>query len=172
MRTLAVVRDIFWVPQPNECHLILDDVLPPDEGITSAFALAFSGDRLLLAHLVSRGWDIPGGHREAGETPEATMRREVFEETSAQLADVELFGYQMIRVLAPRPERYRYPYPDSYQVFYLGRVASLGPLIVTEESAGRALLSPIEARQVPWVARNRALYEAALARAATKKGSS
>ena len=41
-----------------------------------------------MTNLRQRGWDIPGGHLEPGETPEAAMRREVLEEAGAVLADI------------------------------------------------------------------------------------
>ncbi len=165
MRTLAIVHNIAWVLQPNECHLVLDTQLPPLGLISTAFALAFSGDCLLLAHLAARGWDIPGGHCEAGETPEATMRREVYEETGARLGDVTVFGYQRIRILAPKPERYRYPYPETYQVFFRATAAALDPFEATEETVRRGLFPPTEARAILWVRDHREFYEVALGEA-------
>jgi len=163
MRTLAIVRNIAWAPQPNECHLVLDAQLPPPGLIsTAAVALAFSGDCLLLAHLAARGWDIPGGHCEAGETPEATMRREVHEETGVRLGDVTVFGYQRIRILAPKPERYRYPYPEAYQVFYRATVVALDPFVATEETIGRGLFPPAATSAILWVRDHREFYRVAL----------
>ncbi|WP_412679289.1 NUDIX domain-containing protein [Brevibacillus centrosporus] len=41
------------------------------------------GDRILLTNLNSRGWDLPGGHVEAGETAFDAMQMELWEETGA-----------------------------------------------------------------------------------------
>ncbi len=114
VRVIGIRRDVEYAPRPNEARLILADALPPAELITSAFALAFQGDRVLLTDLGRRGWDFPGGHMEEGESPEEAMRREGYEETGALLGPARLLGYQMLRVLAPGPEAYKYPYPDSY----------------------------------------------------------
>lgn len=162
MRTIAIEHNLGWVPRPNEARPILATRMPPRELITSALALAFADDHLLLAELTHRGWDIPGGHIEAGECPEDATRREVHEETGALLGPAKVIAHQRIRILAPPPAEYRYPYPESYQVFYAARVASLEPFTGTAECRGRALFAPSDARNLPWVRQFGALYEAAL----------
>lgn len=162
MQILGVGRDITWLPLPNEIALILDDLLPPIAEITSALALAFDGERILMTNLRQRGWDIPGGHLEAGETPEAAMRREVLEEAGAVLIDVQLLGYQRIRLLGAAPAGYRYPHPDSYQVLYLARVAELIDFVATEEASQRAFFAPTAAQELTWIQENWLMYEQGL----------
>lgn len=162
MKTLWVERDIDWLPKPNEAQYILDSVLPPRDLITAAFGFLFDGDCFLMTRLVERGWDVPGGHAEPGETPLQTMQREVYEETRVQFCSVGLLGYQKILVHRAKPPGYRYPYPVSYQVFYWGQVAAQEPFVPTEEVAGRGLFPPAEARRIPWVRRHLPLYDAAL----------
>lgn len=58
----------------------------------TAYAVAFSGDRFLMVwHRRRNGWEMPGGHVEAGETSEQACVREFMEEA----------GYR-IEVLATR----------------------------------------------------------------------
>jgi 8-oxo-dGTP diphosphatase len=166
MKTLWVEWDIDWLPKPNEARYILDGVLPPRDLITSAYGFLFDGDRFLMPRLVERGWDVPGGHAEPGETPLETMQREVYEETRVQLGTVGLLGYQKIIVHRAKPSGYRYPYPVSYQVFYWGHVAAKEPFVPTEEVAERGLFPPGKARRIAWVQRYLPLYEAALEAAA------
>lgn len=145
--------------------------------ITSAFAFAFDGDRIPLAHIAKRGWSALGGHREGAETPEETARREAPQETARQEAAEEAgarlgvlrpFAYQRISIGAPRPDGYLYPYPDSFQVFFLTQVKGLDPFTANEETLDRRLVPPSEARALPWIGRNRDLYEAALAATAIR----
>ncbi len=125
-RILQIEQNLSWLPQPNEGRTVLSSQLPPDEMITTALVLAFDRDRLLQTHLAARGWDIVGGHIEPGESPEEAARREAYEEAGARLRELHVLGYQRLRLLGPRPASYRYPYPDSYQVFLLGSDRSSG----------------------------------------------
>jgi 8-oxo-dGTP diphosphatase len=162
-RTIRVEHDLAWLPRPNECHLVLSTSLPPAELISSVFALAFAGDRLLLTRLASRGWDIPGGHICAGESLEDALRREVYEEAGARLGRFGPLGYAMFRLLTPPPPGYRYPCPDSYLVIYWAEVAVLDAFVPTAEARDRRLFTPATARRVRYVQRHPELYAAALA---------
>lgn len=161
MQVIVVQRNIPYAPAPNEARIILSDQLPPLELITSAFAFVFDKNRFVMTHLVSRGWDVPGGHREPGEAPIETAKRELLEEAGAEAEHLKLLGYQEIRIDAPKPEGYPHPYPQSYQVFYCGRVGRLYPFAGTKETYGRGLFGPEEAMRIEWVKNNRELYEAA-----------
>jgi len=130
-KRLRIEHNIVWLPKPNESQLVLSSQLPPLELVTTAFAIAFAGDCLLMANLTSRGWDLPGGHVEPGESLEEAVRREVFEETKATMGPLYLLGYQRLRLLGKKPASYRSPYPDAYQAFYWARVAALSDSLPT-----------------------------------------
>jgi len=168
-KILRIEQDLTWLPKPNECQLVLSFQPPPQALVGTALVLAFMGDRLLMTELVRRGWDIPGGHVEAGEQPEEAARREVYEETGAALGRLRPLGYHHLHLLGPRPESYRYPYPVCYQVFYYAQVTALPDFLATTETRGRALFSPIEARTPRWVQVNGGLYDAALALASSEE---
>ncbi len=164
-KILQIEKDISWLPLPNEGTIVLSARLPHTELIHTSFVLAFADDRLLQTHLMKRGWDLPGGHVEPGESPEEAARREVYEETSARLGPLHLLGYQHLRLLCPRPASYQASYPDSYQVFYWAHVTSLDTFTPTGETRGAALFAPADAQALPWVQAHRQLYLAALAAA-------
>jgi 8-oxo-dGTP diphosphatase len=163
MKIIEIEHDIEFLPKSNEAHIVLDSKLPPLELTTSALGLFFDGDRFLMTRLLSRGWDIPGGHIELGETPEQTVRREVYEETRAHLGEIAVLSHQKLIIHAPMPPGYKYPHPVSYQVLFWGSITQLDPFVETIEVGERGLFTPDEVHHLAWVQRHRALYEAALA---------
>lgn len=49
------------------------------------YAAAFSGEKFIMVRNRRRGWEMPGGAVEAGETPRQAVLREFREETGAEL---------------------------------------------------------------------------------------
>ena len=168
MTILLTKTDIHSVPKPNVFTLVQDSTLPDRSLITAALSLIFDGDRLLLTKINHRGWDFPGGHLEPGESAEEAVRREIYEETAARVKGLRLFAYEKFVIHGPVPSDYKYPYPISYQVFYLGFLDKLEPFKPTEEAGGRKLFSPDELKHKDWRTRGPFLYETALAYVSNK----
>ncbi|MBC8142960.1 MAG: NUDIX domain-containing protein [Armatimonadetes bacterium] len=96
--------EIFWVPDvfptvqwKNETATFVPCLSESEEptGVARPAALVFPfyGDRVVLADIETRGWCIPSGHLEAGETAEDAVRRESVEEAGATLGKVAYLGY-------------------------------------------------------------------------------
>ncbi|MFU8691619.1 NUDIX hydrolase [Rossellomorea sp. FS2] len=52
----------------------------------AVISVDFQGQWIFVRHTSRETWEIPGGHREPGETIEETAKRELFEETGCQSA--------------------------------------------------------------------------------------
>ncbi len=71
-------------------------ILPEEVPVTAAMAFAMQNEKFVLANIAGRGWCIPGGRLEAGETAEGAVRRETLEEIGATLGALTLLGTYLL----------------------------------------------------------------------------
>ena len=91
-----------------------------DESLQFAVIMAQEdGKWLLCRHRERDTWEIPGGHREAGEDIEETAQRELYEETG--VTDAELTPVEVYSVT-------REDGATSYGMLFLARVKARGEL--------------------------------------------
>jgi 8-oxo-dGTP diphosphatase len=150
-------------PVPNTVSVVVGARLPRQDLVTGAYVLAFRGHDLLMVYLGSRGWDVPGGHVEPGETALDAVRRETLEESGIEMETEHVLGYEEIVLAEIQPPGYAYPTPLSYQVFFWGTVGRLVSFDAAIDAEARAFFRPEAARALPWVKRYPELYEEALA---------
>lgn len=169
--SLRTKTNIAWLPKPNTIEFVVADTPPEREKITAALALVFDEDKLLMAHLSydDRGWDLPGGHLDSGETTEDALIREVYEETSVVVDTPVFFGYIRIHVDIA-DESYPYPIPESYIALYYARHVELHPFKENDETYGRAFKTPDEVRETAWYHNHVELFEYALQKAKIRNG--
>ena len=94
---------------------------PPEPYVTSVRCLVFQDDSVLVVGNREGGHILPGGRREAGETYEQTLRREVIEETGWTIEPISRLGFIHLEHLGPKPPGYRFPYPQFFQIVYTAR---------------------------------------------------
>ena len=101
-------------------HLTADP--PPLDLVTSVRAIVRDGDGVLVFDSEDGTHAAPGGRREPGESPVDAVRRELEEELGCRPQIGRQLGILHFHHLTPRPDGYRYPYPDFVQVVYAATV--------------------------------------------------
>ena len=102
----------------------------------SVIVARMNGQWLFVRHKERTTLECPGGHREAGETPEEAARRELWEETGAT-------EYQLIEIGPYGVRRFRddQTYSDSFGMLYRAEVQVLSPIPDASEIAQTVSLS-------------------------------
>ena len=106
---------------------------PGKERLAAALVFAFDGSRVLLADIAGRGWCIPGGRIEPGETAGEAARREAWEECGASLGLLIPAGHTL-EILPYDAER-------RLAFSYVTTVLAIGPIPVHSESRGIRMAS-------------------------------
>ena len=113
--------------------------VPPRELTTQAYGVCFTEHRKIVLVTTGDGrWNLPGGHPEEGETLEAALEREVWEEARARVVRAQYIGCQQIEDpdAAAGPKLY-------YQARFWARV-EVYPFKALFETTDRKLVEPSE----------------------------
>jgi 8-oxo-dGTP pyrophosphatase MutT (NUDIX family) len=148
--TVLASLTVPWVRPPHRMDVLCTAELPEGYQVTTAFVLVLDADeRTLLTRvgLPGRGWEVPGGHLDPGESPLDAAVRELAEETGLDLHPAQLtrFGGQLITLLGAPPADYGYP-ARAFMAFHVARLAHRG--LPTAPHAAS------ECDEAAWVARD------------------
>jgi 8-oxo-dGTP pyrophosphatase MutT (NUDIX family) len=113
---------------PLRVRSYLTNTLPPLDLVTSVRAVVLRGDQVLVVRDPDMTHVLPGGKREAGETIEQTLRREVGEETGWTISAPRLIGVAQFTHLAPQPPDDACPYPDFLHLIYTATADTFDPM--------------------------------------------
>lgn len=138
---------VMWVAGTLEFQMdtYVTDHLPPLDLVTSARCIVLQEDCVLvLTDADGQTHIVPGGRREAGESLEETVRREVGEESNLRIGELHVLGFMRYRHLLPKPPGYEYPYPDFVQVVYGAEATADQRVMCRDEWVVSARFVPIE----------------------------
>ena len=111
-------EDVVWGELPIHAAYYVTSEPPPEELVTSVRAVVLCGERVLVSRNRDAVHALPGGRREAGESFEETLRREVLEETGYAIDGPRRLGVAHLRHVAPKPAGYPFPHPDFLWAVY------------------------------------------------------
>ncbi|WP_282020741.1 NUDIX hydrolase [Planomicrobium okeanokoites] len=116
--------------------------------VTSVHGYCFFEGKVVLVHVDGRGFNVPGGHIESGESPEETLHREVYEEAYVK-GGVSYIG----AICVDHTENVKFvengKYPQvGYQLFYRMDVTECLPFLREHETLTRIWVEPEEVPHV------------------------
>lgn len=112
-------------------HVDENKVFPKPELISAVFLIALKGSKI-LAIKNERGWDIPGGHIENGETPEEALIREVQEEAGVVFSNAKLLAI----IESDNPDTYK----DKVMLIYTTQNFTLEEFMPSEDAFSREVI--------------------------------
>ena len=98
---------------------------------------AVYGDRFVVSHIRGRGWCIPSGSVNAGETPQEAAERELMEEAGCVATDLRPFG----------AVEWEPPSGTQLGLAFAGRVQRLGTPTAAAEADSVRLMNLAELRE-------------------------
>ena len=148
MVTLYRKEEVSYLPPPNYVEFILDtEMTPLDLTATSFMVPLLANGSVVMANNRRRGLEFSGGHVDPGETTTKAAHRECVEETGYWVSHIKPLGYLLQSSSGPKPATYNYPYPISFQQFFVGNVMSFVPYIENDECLAPVILTHDEARE-------------------------
>ncbi len=115
--------------------------LPPPELTSISGGFVFYEEKVILANIPGRGWEIIGGRIDIGESPNETFQREAKNQIGVDLSHVKMIGVMKIEHPGPEPPNCPYPFPIGYGVQYIGIAEELLPFSGSSDSLGRSLVT-------------------------------
>jgi len=139
MSQSLIVQEATWEGRRLTARWMPPAFVPPHELTTQVYGVCFTEHRKIVLVTTGDGrWNLPGGSPEAGETLEAALEREVWEEARARVVRAQYIGCQEIE----DPDANAGP-KLYYQARFWARV-EVYPFKALFETTDRKLVDPSE----------------------------
>lgn len=153
MQPVRTVYNKSWIPFECKVEYYLCSSRADFNGpVTTVHGLFFNQNKeLLLVKHKRRGWEVPGGHIEGGESFIEAMHRELYEETQMYCTSLRQLGYLKKEALVEKPVDCSYPHPISYCLFYTATISRVDDFTGDESIEEARFFSFAEASQNKWI---------------------
>ena len=115
----------------------------PPGTVTSCFVVAIAPNGHIAISRPERGWGLPGGHVEAGESPEDCIRREANEECGITLGKLTVIGGWLAEKVKETEYNAKYP-KRAYQLMYLAQIEVISDNYTPQHEILERKFIPIE----------------------------
>jgi 8-oxo-dGTP diphosphatase len=159
LKTLATPE---WLPPVCELSIVAYTDKIITSLVTSVHCFCFHKSKVLFVHSRQRGWDLPGGHINKGESVTDALAREVSEEANVQIDGIRNVAAFMVKNNGPAPANKKYPFPISFLTFHTAKIARIDPFCPNLETDGRELFDLDSAASLEWVIKYRYLFDMAV----------
>ena len=115
--------------------------IPKDIPVTACMVMATINNEYLVLSSPERGWGLPGGHTEEGETPEETVIRELGEETAVEIDKDSLNIVGGWRITKIHKTEKNSKYPDlAYMILFIADIKKIKQFTKEYEAIDRVFL--------------------------------
>ena len=115
----------------------------PPGTVTSCFVVAITPNGHIAISRPERGLGLPGGHVEAGESPEDCVRREANEECGITLGKLTVIGGWLAEKVKETEYNAKYP-KRAYQLMYLAQIEAISDNYTPQHEILERKFIPIE----------------------------